>query len=211
MIATGFEREEVAELLRRSGVRVVDVRVGNFDELFGSIREIGRAVNRLRQADHLVATMRAELEAIVAQYRDAAGTHRPRVFLEISDHPLTTAGGPSFPDDLIAKAGGLNVAHEIAQAYVNINPEKVVEWDPDIVVVARMGQPGQAAAQLSRRIGWAGISAVKRGRIVDNIHPDVLFRPGPRLMEGVKALAAELHRATKGSVTDATRSQRRQP
>jgi iron complex transport system substrate-binding protein len=58
-----------------------------------------------------------------------------------------------------------------------------------------MGRAGLAAAELSRRIGWAGISAVKSRRIIDDIHPDLLFRPGPRLVDGVKALAVRLHDA----------------
>ena len=114
--------------------------------------------------------------------------------MEIEDHPLMTAGGTSFLDDLIVRAGGVNVAHEIPQAYTIINPEKVIEWDPDIIIVVKMGRPGDAAAQLSRRIGWADISAVKNKNVIDDIDPDLLFRPGPRLIDGVKTLAVRLHK-----------------
>jgi iron complex transport system substrate-binding protein len=105
-----------------------------------------------------------------------------------------TAGGTSFLDDLIVRAGGVNVAHEISQAYPSINPEKVIEWNPDIILVTQMGQAGDATAQLSRRIGWGDISAVKNRRIIDDIHPDLLFRPGPRLIDGVKAMAVRLYK-----------------
>ena len=104
-----------------------------------------------------------------------------------------TANAGSFLDDLIARAGGVNVAHEISQAYTSVNPEKVIAWNPDIIVVARMGQPGDAAARLAQRIGWADIRAVKNRRVIDDINPDLLFRPGPRLIDGVKALAKHLH------------------
>jgi iron complex transport system substrate-binding protein len=211
VIAAGFEREEVAEVLRRSGVRVLDVRIRNFEELFDAIRQIGKAVDRLYQAESVVARMRGELEAVTARNGAIPPAQRPKVFVEIDSHPLTTAGGNSFLDDLIVRTGGVNVAHEISQAYSSINPEKVIEWNPDIIIVAQMGCTGDAAVQLSRRIGWSDISAVKNGRVIADIHPDLLFRPGPRLMEGAKALAAELHRATKGNVTDAARSRRRQP
>ena len=73
---------------------------------------------------------------------------------------------------------------------MSISPEKVVEWDPDVIVVARMDPTEDAASQLCERIGWANISAVKNRRVVNDIHPDLLFRPGPRLIEGAKALAA---------------------
>lgn len=193
VIATGLAREEVAEVLGRSGIRVLDVRIRNFEELFAAIRQIGKAVDRLPQAEDVIAGMQAELNAVVAE--NDAGPQRqcPKVFVEISDHPLMTTGGTSFLDDMIVRAGGVNVAHDISQAYTSINPEKVIEWNPDIIIVASMGQPGDAAEQLSRRIGWADISAVKNGRVIDDIHSDLLFRPGPRLVHGVKALAVRLH------------------
>ena len=86
------------------------------------------------------------------------------------------------------------MAHELTQAYASINPEKVIEWNPDIILVARMGQPGDAASQLSRSHRVGRISAVKNRQIIDDIHPDLLFRPGPRLIDGVKALAARLRK-----------------
>jgi iron complex transport system substrate-binding protein len=192
VIAAGFEREDIAEELRRSGIRVLDVRIRDFDELFRAIRQIGDAADRLRQADRVIARMRAELEA-VATANGSAPRQRPKVFVEIADHPLMTAGRTSFLDDLIARAGGVNVAHEISQPYSSISPEKVVQWNPDIILVAWTGRPGEAAARLSGRIGWAEISALKNGRVIDDIHPDLLFRPGPRLIDGLKLLAARLH------------------
>ena len=179
VIAAGFERAEVADVLRQSGIRVLDVRIRNFEELFDAIRQIGKAVDRSHQAEGVIVRMRGELDAVTAQNGATPRGQRPKVFVEIDSHPLTTAGGNSFLDDLIVRAGGVNVAHEISQAYSSINPEKVIEWNPDIIIVAQMGQPGDAAVQLSRRIGWADISAVKNGRVIADIHPDLLFRPGP--------------------------------
>jgi ABC-type Fe3+-hydroxamate transport system substrate-binding protein len=37
------------------------------------------------------------------------------------------------------------------------------------------------------------MTAVKQGRIICDISPDLILRPGPRLIEGVKALAQRLH------------------
>jgi iron complex transport system substrate-binding protein len=188
-IAAGFERAEMADVLRQSQIRVLDVRVDNFAELFEAIRQIGKVAQAGEQAQRLVARMQAGLQAIEAR---TAATGRPKVFVEIADHPLMTAGASSFIDDLIARAGGINVAHGITAAYPKINPEKVVEWNPDVILLTAMDRPG-TAAQLSARIGWADITAVKRGHVVDDIHPDLLFRPGPRLLDGVRALAERLH------------------
>ena len=56
--------------------------------------------------------------------------------------------------------------------------------------------------QLQNRIGWADIPAVKNGNVVDDIAPNLILRPGPRLIEAVKFLAERFHRtAQRGTVT----------
>ena len=124
VIAVGIEREEVADVLRRSGIRVLDVPIRNFEELFAAIRQIGNAVGRPRQAEGVVARMRAELEAVTAHNAAKPRGQRPKVFVEIGDHPLITAGGASFLDDLIARAGGVNAAHENFPGVRNHQPRE---------------------------------------------------------------------------------------
>lgn len=192
VIAAGFERGEVAETLCRSGIRVLEVQTRNFEELFDAIRKIGEAADAPQAAERLVTRMRTDLDAVALRYRPASADHPPKVFVEIGDHPLMTAGAASFLDDLIARAGGFNVAHEIPQAYPRVNPEQVIAWDPDIILVAQMDRPQDVIARLAQRIGWSGISAVKHRRVIADLHPDLLLRPGPRLIDGVKTLAARL-------------------
>jgi iron complex transport system substrate-binding protein len=193
VIAAGLEREEAAKVLRRAGIRVLDLPIRNFDELFDAIRQIGQAVDAPDKAKALMTRMRNELEAVAARDGATRPGRRPRVFVEIGSHPLMTAGRGSFLDEVVTRAGAVNVADDVLQAYPVISPEKVVEWNPDVIVVAEMGRARSATAELSRRIGWADISAVKNRRIIDDIPPGLLFRPGPRLVEGVKALATRLH------------------
>ena len=78
VIAAGFERVEVADVLRRSGIRVLDVRIRNFEELFDAIRQIGKAVGRFHQAEGIVARMRGELEAVTAQNGTTLADNAPR-------------------------------------------------------------------------------------------------------------------------------------
>lgn len=193
VVAAGFERKEAIDILRGSGIRVLDVRIRNFDELFEAITTIGGGTGRTSQAGALVAAMRAELDAAARRCARVAPERRPRVFVEIWHDPLTTAGGPSFLNDLICRAGGVNVAADLPQSHPRVNPEKIIDWNPDVIVTAYMGRPGQMASQVAGRIGWADVKAVRDGRIIDDIPPDLLLRPGPRLVEGVKTLAERLY------------------
>jgi iron complex transport system substrate-binding protein len=202
VIACGLEKPQFTDVLRQAGIQVVNVQevgfMASFPQLFESIGKIGAATGCQNQAKKLVAGMQKELDQVAAEVGAINDVRRVRVFIEIEESPLMTAGAGSFIDDLIHRAGGRNVAHEIAGAYPRIDPEKVIAWDPDVILVAHSDRPGEAATRLARHIGWSDISAVRNRRVIDDIDADLLFRPGPRLVDGVKALAAKLHRKQGG-------------
>jgi iron complex transport system substrate-binding protein len=197
VIACGLEKPEDVEVLRRAGIQVVNVQqtgfIASFPELFDAVRHIGEATGRTTEAEALIAKMQAELDAVADRVGHLDKTERPRVFVEIEESPLRTAGAGSFIDDLIRRAGAQNVAGEINSAYPQIDPEKLIVWNPEVILMAHGDHPGEAARQLAGHIGWSEVAAVRERRIIDDIDADLLFRPGPRLVEGVKALAARLH------------------
>jgi len=193
VIGANLTSEEPIAILRRRGIPVLDLKMGSFQEMFDGVWEIGRATGRSARADELVAGMQRELDAVAARHAETSGRVRPKVFAEIWDGPLQTAGGASFIDEVIRRAGGVNVAHDLPGAYPMIGPEQVLAWDPDVIVLGHAAQGPETVARLRRRIGWSGVAAVKTGRIVADIPADHLLRPGPRLVEAVKALAKHLH------------------
>lgn len=184
---------DVVSTLHKAGSRTLELRIQNFDELFGAFEKIGEATGTAGRAAEVVAGMRAELAEVARLYGNVPPARRPRVFVEVWRDPITTAGGTSFIDEAIRLAGGVNVAHDVTQAHPTINPEQVVEWNPDVIVLCYMTGEGGAASEIARRIGWGDISAVKNGRVINDIDPDYLLRPGPRLIKGVRALAERLY------------------
>jgi iron complex transport system substrate-binding protein len=193
VIATDLERKDLAEALRLDGLRVLELKIGNFAELFDAERKIGDAVGEPEQAARQVREMQAQLDRAAKLYAGVPRDRLPRVFIEVWSDPLITAGGRSFLDDVIARAGGVNVAHDLERDYPTINPEKVVEWNPDVILLCYMTEAKDAAAQVAGRIGWGGIKAVRERRVIADISPDALLRPGPRLVAGVERLAERLH------------------
>jgi len=200
-IASGLDRTDAVQALRGAGVGVLDLRIRNFEEMFEALRDIGRATGRLDRAAEVVAAMQADLSAVAARYAAVPVERRPRVFVEIWYNPMTTAGGASFLDDLITRAGGVNVAHDLAQEHPRVNPEQVIAWNPDVIVVCYMARGGASASAMAGRIGWADIAAVRQGRVIGDIPSDHLLRPGPRLVEGVKILSRRLYEPP-GTSTD---------
>ena len=106
VIACGLEKPELTTLLQHAGIRIVDVQqtgyITSFPDLFNAILQIGAATDRSAKAKELVAGMQADLDAVAARIGRIDDARRVRVFVEIEESPLMTAGAGSFIDDLIA-------------------------------------------------------------------------------------------------------------
>jgi len=192
VIGANLSSDTSITILRQRDIPVLNIEMDNFKEMFAGIREIGRATDSATQADRIIAKMQRELDAVAAANAATPGRTRPKVFIEIWHDPLMTAGGTSFMDEVVQRAGGVNVAHDLPQSYPTIGPEQVLAWNPDVILLGHAVQGEDAVAQMRARIGWSGVAAVKTGRIIADIPSDHLQRPGPRLVEGVKALALRL-------------------
>jgi len=192
VIGTGVERAAATATLRRMGIEVLWIKTDSISELFDALRQIGKAVGKAEKAEEVVAAMQAEFDAVVETYRDAIAEQRPKVFVEVWYDPITTAGKRSFINGVITRAGGINVAGELNSDYPTVNPEMVIEWNPDVIVSGYMNQE-QPEETLAKRIGWGEVNAVRSGRIINDIPSELLLRPGPRVTEGVWALARRLH------------------
>jgi iron complex transport system substrate-binding protein len=208
VILTDLERKDLAEALRRAGIQVLELKIGNFAELFDAERKIGDAVGEPERAARQVREMQAQLDRAARRYAGVPRDRLPRVFIEVWADPLITAGGTSFLDDVVARAGGVNVAHDLDRDYPTINPEKVVEWNPDVILLCYMTEAKSATTQIAGRIGWGGIKAVRDGQVIADISPDELLRPGPRLVGGVEQLAERLHPLQAGKAAPGTQPEK---
>ena len=127
-----------------------------------------------------------------------AGRERPRVLLEIWATPLTTAGKGSFMNDLITMAGGVPLGADLPGSYVRVSNEWVLRENPDVILLLHHGGLEQA----TRRPGWRGVAALREGRIIADLDPDLLSRPGPRMVVGAERLAERLAAMWKLEVRD---------
>lgn len=176
----------VDDALTHLGCRadVLTVDPHTLDEVLTSIVTIGDRVGRGEVARSQVADLRARLEAVRAA---VAGRPRPRVLLlEWTDPPY--APGHWVPEQ-VAAAGGECVLGAAGEKSTRVLWDDAVATAPDVVVCAPCGFSVDDAARLARDV-------VHRfpGVPVWAVDADGAFaRPGPRLVDGVEALAAVLH------------------
>ena len=164
-----------------------------YDEVAGGIEKIGLLCGRKEAAARVSAAMRAAREKVA---REIDGARRPSVFIEIDATDPTrpwTAGTGSFVDELLSLAGGRNALTGLPSAYAQVSAEAVIRAAPAVVLlVDDTGKVPAAAEEIRRRPGWAALPAIAAGRVVAGIDGDLLSRPGPRLADGLRALAAAL-------------------
>lgn len=114
-----------------------------------------------------------------------AGAHGLRVYYEVSTGGYA-AGQPSFIGEMMTRLGLSNIVPADMGPFPRINPEFVVRADPDLIMIGTRNVQG-----LEQRPGWAGMRAVREGRVCvfSEAESDVLVRPGPRLAEAARLMA----------------------
>lgn len=154
------------------------------DEVLGTIAAVGDRTGVTDRAERVVAGLRARLARLAAA---VAGRPRPRVaVVEWVDPPF--AAGHWIPD-LVSAAGGDPVAARPHRRSEPITWPEIAAAAPDLVIVAPCGYHLEGAVSQAD-----AVTAALPGVPVWAIDADSLVvRPGPRLVDGVAALAAILH------------------
>ncbi|MBI4391220.1 MAG: cobalamin-binding protein [candidate division NC10 bacterium] len=189
LATTEGNRQETVLLLERLGLAVFVVRPEGLDGVYASIQAVGRLVGRPTRARALVEVMRSRVGWVAAQ---VARRPRVRVLYVLWPDPLITAGRGSIIDALLHLAGGENVAGGIALRYPRLGLEEVLRVDPEVILLAGMGSRPLRPEAVPGWEGWQVLPAVRAGR-VRSLDGDLLHRPGPRIVEGLEAMARALH------------------
>ncbi|MBU4345829.1 MAG: cobalamin-binding protein [Candidatus Omnitrophica bacterium] len=192
IFCTGLEQTPAVGKLRQLDLKVYVSNPSNMEELFTSIKEMAALTDKEKEAEVLVYTMKLKIEKIYSKVKLIPQQNRPTVFVEYWNKPLMTAGRDSFIDDLITLAGGVNIAYDTPRPYSYFSPEVVIRRNPTCIILAYMVNE-KAAQAIRERLGWRNISAIKHNRVYTDINPDLLLRPGPRVVEGLAEMYKRLY------------------
>jgi len=192
IFSTGLEQAPVIAELRRIFPNIYVADPATIGDLLKTISDIGKLTNRTKEAQGLLNAMLEDIETISALTQNIPQDKKVKVFVEIWHDPLMTAGKGSFVDELITLAGGINIAHDVVRPFCNYSSEKVISLDPECIILTYMDKEAPLKL-LESRFGWENISAVKNKRIFNDIDPDILLRPGPRITEGLKEIFRRLY------------------
>lgn len=190
VLVTDLEKPGFLQQMQQRGMTPLVLPCENWAELQEAARQIAAAAGFPDIGEEWARRLQRELDDIEAQVDHFFGNRqRPSVYVEIWGQPITTAGRNSYLNDVIRLAGGDPIGKTLRGSYVPVSSEWLIATDPDVILLAYMLADLQGAQRLDQRPGWQRLAAIRSGRVISDIHPDQLLRPGPRLIEGTRALA----------------------
>ena len=164
------------------------------EDLYGNLGIVAQLTGHARESAALVDSLKARVAA-VDQKINISSFH-PVVYYEIdATDPVKpyTIGPGTFIDQLIVRAGGADMTTlaGISDAYPQVSLEQVVKTNPDLIILGD-AMFGTSVESVGKRPGWASLKAVT-GAHVYPFDDNTVSRPGPRLVDGLEALAKLLH------------------
>ena len=193
VLATNIHSKTVIPALEKLGLTVVALKPTSLPEVLDSITVVGKITGQNKQATKLVSDLRSRIEAITDKTQTLSSNQKPRVFYVTWHDPLMTAGMGTLADDVIANAGGQNIASDIS-GDKTIDLETVIYRDPQVIVASIGMGTGEDLpwqyVQTEPRL--KNTQALLNDRIY-KIDGDLIHRPGPRIVEALEQMAFFIH------------------
>ncbi|WP_102128069.1 helical backbone metal receptor [Deinococcus planocerae] len=170
--------ERVVDGLRAAGLPTLVLDPVSVEDTLRDIREIGAAVGLPERGDSLAARLEAELGALARPF-----PRPPRVLVEWWPRPIIAATRDSWVTGLLETLGAVNALGDRAGRSSPLTLEEVRAARPDLIVCSWCG---------AKRLRPEVIEARGLGVPVVCVPESGLGRPGPRLIEGARAISAAL-------------------
>lgn len=179
-----------SQLLLTSANSVKDIQrqITLFGELLGKQQKAKALNDQIEQRKKQVKQPQKKVKTLVVY--GAPGTYMAALPQSLSGDLLNIAGGENIAEN--------EPALEKFPQYAQINAEKVIEADPDLILLMTHSNPEDVKAgfmsEMKQNAAWHDVSAVKNGHV--DILPSDLFgtNPGAEVMKAIDELEKRLKR-----------------
>lgn len=163
------------------------------DGLYENLRTVARLVGHEAETEGLIESLKLRVSTI--EEKVSSLQERPLVFYELdgTDPSAPWTSGPgTFIDLLLTKAGGDNLGNTLDSEWVQISVEELITQNPDVILLGDYTWGGITPEDIAARPGWEVIAAVQNKQVY-TFDDNLVSRPGPRMVDGLEALAELLH------------------
>jgi iron complex transport system substrate-binding protein len=197
ILATGGVQAETVGTLRELGYKVLVLDPADINGVMQNIELVGNATGKTAEAEELIASITNRIDAVVNKVASAAS--KPKVYYEVwfDSTSLWSAGSKAWQNELIEKAGGVNIFADQNLDYFQSSVEAIIERNPDIILLPAVGmgsgeQFWGSLDAVKERPGWNTISAVQNDELV-LVDSNTIARSGPRVADIIEDLAEAFH------------------
>lgn len=175
VLANPLASERQLDLLRHMGIRVEQFEnPATFDKICNMMAALGELVGKEEKAQAIIAESKATVNNII---RRTSRLKPRKVFIQIGFNPLHTSPKETFINEYITFAGGINVAADEKSG--NYSREKVLENNPDVILIATMGSDRSGAEKEKKTwMSYQALEAAQNGEI-HVLDPEILCSPTP--------------------------------
>ncbi len=181
------------ERLRALALNVVALEPKTHGDVQRVLLKLGQLLES-PDADKIWRTIDAGV--LAAAQSIPASARGTRVYFEVNPGPYG-AGETSFIGETLTRLGAKNIIPAKLGPFPKLNPEFIVRANPDLIMVG-----DSSAEAMLQRPGWPAMRAVREQRMCafSPAQSNVLVRPGPRMAEAARLMAACLTDKAPGTV-----------
>jgi iron complex transport system substrate-binding protein len=194
VLASSLTPEEQVKALEDAGITVFALsNPKDFDGMYANLRSMAALTGQQATAETLIASLQQRVATVDAKLSGVAD--RPLVFYEIDGTDINavyTPGPDSYIHKLIIRAGGENIAADLTGEWPKINLEALIARQPEIILLGDAYWGGVTVEAVAARAGWDALKAVQEGHVYP-FDDNLVSRPGPRMVDGLEALAKLFH------------------
>lgn len=182
-------RKDTVTQLERIGLPVYVTNPSDTEKILKSILNIGEITNQKDAAGKLVAKLHKRLNNISSLTQNKK---KPKVFFQIGLEPVITAGRGTLINEVIGRAGGINIAGSDMARYPRYSAEGIMAGSPDIILFAPMANDREFLTVKKFWQDFPEIPAVKNKRIYP-VNTDLISRASPRIFDAIESMALIFH------------------
>lgn len=168
------------------GLNVHTIDPQTVAEVMETIIEIGQLTGAEDRAEEIATKMNGQLASLEAKLVEQ---ETKEVLVVVGFRPLIVVGQGNFINDLLDYARARNAITQTKAAYPQLSFEKLLEIDPEYIIVAETPYSDEIIEQDKR---WEALSAVQNDKVL-YLDADILSRPGPRVINAIMIIMDFIH------------------
>jgi iron complex transport system substrate-binding protein len=176
--------------LEQIGLPVLATEPARLADIPRLLRAIGTLAGTGGHAQLAATDFEGEIQALRERYARAS---RIRVFYVIWHKPLLTVNGTHLISEILALCGGENVFADLAQLTPHVTLEALIAAQPAVILGGASAGGAKGFAEQWRATAVPPL----RNLPAYYINPDLIQRPTPRIVAGVKAICLALEDARR--------------